>query len=91
LWERWKGGGQIIESNTIMVTDAVQVLSETHDRMPVILNAETARRWMSSERTRPGRIEDVAATPSSGGFGLVQSEHAVKARTEAPELIAAME
>ena len=49
LWERWTGEDQVIESTTIIVTDAVQVLSHTHDRMPVILSPETARLWMHWE------------------------------------------
>ena len=92
LWERWRGGGQIIESNTIIVTDAVQVLSETHDRMPVILNAETARRWMSSEQQDPAELKTLLQPHLPADLDWYKVSTRVNdARTEAPELIAAME
>jgi len=92
LWERWRGGGQIIESNTIIVTDAVQVLSETHDRMPVILDAETAKRWMSSDEQDPGELRTLLRPHLPADLDWYKvSARVNNARTEAPELIAAME
>jgi putative SOS response-associated peptidase YedK len=90
LWERWKGGGQIIESNTIIVTDAMQVLSETHDRMPVILTAEGARRWMSIDEQNPAELKTLLQPYLPPGLEWYKvSTRVNNARTEAPDLIAA--
>ena len=39
LWERWEREGQVVESCTILVTQANQRIAAIHDRMPVILDA----------------------------------------------------
>jgi putative SOS response-associated peptidase YedK len=40
LWERWEGDGQVIESCSIIATEANNVVRLIHDRMPVILAPE---------------------------------------------------
>ena len=47
LWEHWKGpdGGEM-PSCTIITTGANELLSELHDRMPVILGEEEYDRWL---------------------------------------------
>jgi putative SOS response-associated peptidase YedK len=52
-----KRGGQTIESNTIIMTDAAQELSATHDRMPVILSAEAARQWMTADEQDTAKLK----------------------------------
>jgi putative SOS response-associated peptidase YedK len=50
LWERWKSDeGQVIESCTIIVTDANALLAPIHDRMPVILEPCDYKRWLAAE------------------------------------------
>jgi putative SOS response-associated peptidase YedK len=46
LWERWKRDDQKIESCTIIVTEANDVLNPIHDRMPVILSPEDCDLWL---------------------------------------------
>ena len=46
LWERWKREDQEIESCSIIVTEANDVLKPIHDRMPVILYARDYDRWL---------------------------------------------
>ena len=46
LWERWSGEDSPIETCTIITTAANGVMTELHDRMPVILSTEHARRWV---------------------------------------------
>jgi putative SOS response-associated peptidase YedK len=90
LWERWKGGGQTIESNTIIVTDAAQRLRETHDRMPVILNAEAARRWMSIDAQDAAELKALLRPylpPDLEWYKV--STRVNNARTESPDLILA--
>jgi putative SOS response-associated peptidase YedK len=50
LWDRWKGeDGEVIESCTILTTEANEVLRIVHDRMPVILHPETYELWLDDD------------------------------------------
>lgn len=49
LWERWRGEGQEIESCSIIVTDANDLLRTIHDRMPVILDPTDYAAWLNPE------------------------------------------
>ena len=46
LWERWRRDDQEIESCSIVVTEANDVLKPIHDRMPVILSPEDYDVWL---------------------------------------------
>ena len=47
LWEHWDGaGGEVIESCTIIVTEANELMSTIHDRMPVILAPQDYDLWL---------------------------------------------
>lgn len=50
LWERWHGkdahAGEVIESCTILTTEANALCARIHDRMPVIVAPEHWRRWL---------------------------------------------
>jgi putative SOS response-associated peptidase YedK len=47
LWEHWQGGdGSVIESFTIIVTDANELVRPIHDRMPVVLDPSTYDHWL---------------------------------------------
>jgi putative SOS response-associated peptidase YedK len=47
LWEWWRGGeGETIESCTIIVTDANDLVRGIHDRTPVILGREDYAAWL---------------------------------------------
>ncbi len=46
LWEHWKKNGLDIESCTIITTSANQLMSQLHDRMPVILSGKDIDTWL---------------------------------------------
>lgn len=47
LWERWQSSvGEVIESCTILTTEANALLRPLHDRMPVILPPEHFALWL---------------------------------------------
>jgi len=48
LWERWKdpARGELLESCTIVTTDASESVRKIHDRMPVVLPEQSWDRWM---------------------------------------------
>jgi putative SOS response-associated peptidase YedK len=50
LWERWKDG---MLSFTILTTEAVSVLTQIHDRMPVILDQSGFPGWLENGAIMP--------------------------------------
>lgn len=47
LWEIWHSPeGDVLRTCTIITTEANAVVAEVHDRMPVMLDASTAWKWM---------------------------------------------
>ena len=54
LWERWQDPDQkIIESCTILTTQPNALVSEIHDRMPVIVAPDDYDLWLVRERSQP--------------------------------------
>ena len=52
LFEEWQGeGGEVIESCTVLTTDANADLAEVHHRMPVLLTAQSAPAWLDAAAT----------------------------------------
>jgi putative SOS response-associated peptidase YedK len=50
LWDRWRDEGEkVVESCTILTTEANEVLKGVHDRMPVILHPETYGVWLDTD------------------------------------------
>jgi len=51
LWETWhsKQSGEIIQSATLITTAANDYISTVHHRMPVILQPDTADRWLAGD------------------------------------------
>ncbi len=51
LWENWqsKESGESIQSTTLITTAANDFMATLHHRMPVILEAETAGRWLTGD------------------------------------------
>ncbi|MDH3514790.1 MAG: SOS response-associated peptidase, partial [Gammaproteobacteria bacterium] len=59
LWERWEPEGQEpVESCTIIVTSANELIGQIHDRMPVILASQDYDLWLD-----PGVHEPAQVTP----------------------------
>ncbi len=47
IWEGWRGeGGEVIRSFAIITTDANQLMSQVHNRMPVILEEADWPVWL---------------------------------------------
>lgn len=73
LWERWEGGdGEVLDSCTILTTEANEALRPVHDRMPVIIHPEDYELWLGAgererltlrELLRPYPSEEMAGHP----------------------------
>jgi len=54
LWERWKAPtGDVVESCTLLTTDANDLVRPLHDRMPVILAPADYALWLDPDVTDP--------------------------------------
>lgn len=49
LWEKWSKGASPVETATIITTSPNELVSQFHDRMPVILSPESATLWLDHE------------------------------------------
>jgi len=71
LWDAWKDpNGEWLQSFSIITTDANELTSDVHTRMPVILHPKDYGRWLERESERPPvdllrpfESEAMAATP----------------------------
>jgi putative SOS response-associated peptidase YedK len=54
LWERWsRGGGEPLETCTIITTEANDLVRSYHERMPVILPTAAHAAWLDTSLHRP--------------------------------------
>jgi putative SOS response-associated peptidase YedK len=74
LAEHWRGDDKVIDSATIITTDANPLMAGIHDRMPVILPRESYGLWLDPEfkskeellsLLRPYPAEEMVAIPVS--------------------------
>lgn len=71
LWERWtdKETGETLETATIVTTDANPFMAKLHQRMPVVLEPDTASRWLGMDDQLLGDyasvVPDLRAWPVS--------------------------
>ncbi|SRR6266700_861488 len=60
LWARWKDpAGKVIESCTILTTEANALLENIHDRMPVMLDKGDYDLWLDPGMTDPAKVVDL--------------------------------
>ncbi len=55
LWERWKGvDGKILETCTILTTQANALLAKIHERMPVVIRRDDFDLWLGNDMRHQG-------------------------------------
>ena len=84
LWDQWTArGGETIETCSILTTIANAVTSVAHDRMPVILERESYKRWLdpqmqdadaASEMLRPCEARFMRCYPVSTRINYVSND-----------------
>jgi len=58
IWDRWRSGpGEVIESCSILTTDANSLTRDIHDRMPAILEPEDYDLWLDPGLTDPEQLQ----------------------------------
>lgn len=67
LWERWQAPEEeVIESCTILTTDANDLTQPIHDRMPVILKLEDHDLWLDPDVRDPNLLKPLLRPYPSG-------------------------
>jgi putative SOS response-associated peptidase YedK len=60
LWERWQSHrGEVVESFTILTTQANSLMFSLHERMPVILQPEAIPLWLDRKTTDPAGLKSL--------------------------------
>lgn len=59
IWERWELEGQWLESCSIIVTQANELMKPIHDRMPVILSPDYYDAWMNGKETNTSNLKSL--------------------------------
>jgi putative SOS response-associated peptidase YedK len=75
LWETWSKAGSLVETCTIITTDANETMQPYHDRMPVILSPESFTAWLDLSTPSTALLDMLRPCPS-GSLAL----HPVDAR-----------
>ena len=57
LWEHWEGEGEVIESCTILTTEANHIMQPIHGRMPVILPSKNYGLWLDPTVQKPDLLQ----------------------------------
>lgn len=60
VWDRWRRDDEVIESCTIITTDAPGDMKSIHHRMPVHLTRAQVQEWINAE-TSPERLKELLA------------------------------
>jgi putative SOS response-associated peptidase YedK len=89
LWERWwNDENQLVHSCAILTTDANGVVSELHDRMPVLLSPEHYGRWLDPGQEDPAALRELLLPwPDARTAVRPVSDRVNDARAEGPELL----
>lgn len=90
LWDRWQGGdGAVIESCTILTTEANDMLKPVHDRMPVILHPEDYEMWLDDDERKTDLRRDLLQPfPAEEMLGHLVSTLVNSARSQGADLVA---
>ncbi|ABA88238.1 protein of unknown function DUF159 [Syntrophotalea carbinolica DSM 2380] len=94
LWEHWedKEGKEIIESCTILTTEASEPVSSLHDRMPVILEPEDFDLWLNPEEHNITKLRNLMQPAAPGILSMHPvSKYINKAWNEGEKCIAPTE
>ena len=85
LWEAWtdRSTGESLQTTTIVTTAASEFLKDLHDRMPVILQPDTASAWLSGDTNVVNAV--TASPPQLQAWPVGGNVN--DSRNEGPELI----
>lgn len=85
LWDEWKSqSGEIVKTFTIITMPSKGIVSNIHSRMPVLINRDDERNWLSCNLSKEDMIENVK---SDGLTAFQVSTEINSTKNDYPELI----
>ncbi len=88
IWEHWAGPDGVIETFSILTTSANKVISQLHDRMPVILSADNYDMWLDKSLKDPRHLEHLYIPYPDEEISLYEVSKIVNSvRNDFPECI----
>ena len=89
LWEHWSGGGgEPLETCTILTTAANEVIAPLHARMPVVFGPAAVGRWLDSKTNETPVAQSVLQDADNDGLVYRPVSRAVNdPRNDGPALI----
>jgi putative SOS response-associated peptidase YedK len=93
LWEHWedKEGKTVIESCTLLTTDANPDIERLHDRMPAILEPQDFDLWLDPEERQPGKLQPLLRPSPAGTLTMYPvSTYVNKATNEGEKCVKAV-
>ncbi|HBE91899.1 MAG TPA: hypothetical protein DDW55_04980 [Gammaproteobacteria bacterium] len=70
LWEHWEGEGKSLDSCSIIVTEANDLIRPIHDRMPVILDREKFDHWLDPAYQDAAALQKLLQPYADGSMSL---------------------
>jgi putative SOS response-associated peptidase YedK len=84
--------GEIIGTYTIITTSANEMMSQLHDRMPVILHRDDEEEWLDREVTDPAQVQRLLGPyPADEMEAVPVSRKVNNVRNDGPELLETVE
>ena len=68
IWDRWEGNGETLDSCTIIVMPANEVMKPIHERMPAIIAPAHYDLWLDSRITEKEEIMTLLNSAPSGSL-----------------------
>ncbi len=88
LWDRWEKGDKPLHTCTIITTKANALMSDIHERMPVILNKESEEEWLNPELKDPKQLKSLLIPYDSAGMEAYEVSSIVNSpKNNQPEII----
>ncbi len=89
LWDSWtdKESGEMIHSFTIITTNANKLVAPIHDRMPVILEREDEKKWISHNISQDEIVKMLTSYPTEKMKAYPVSEKVNSPRNDSEEVI----
>jgi len=87
LWDRWEKDGTVMETCTIITTDAGLRTSAYHHRAPVIFTLETASDWLAEETSERGALDMLTPYEEGDLECFAVSRYVNKPSNDSPECI----
>jgi putative SOS response-associated peptidase YedK len=90
LWEHWQGAdGEIIESCTLLTTEANDLMRPIHERMPVMLKPEDFGRWLDRDAPAGKALAALLCPyPAEAMTAYPVSAHVNNPRNDGPACVA---